>query len=58
MKNCLSCHRLIVVEGIRGEEVGDGDIDENDVPIGVQCALQKKYIILQILFPLSSNPHN
>ena len=47
-KNYLSCYGLIVVEGIRGEEVRDGDIDENDVPIGVQSALQKNYITLDI----------
>ena len=49
-KNHLSCHGFIVVKGVRGEEVGDGDVDEDDVAVGVQGALPKTSDSLAFFF--------
>ena len=40
----LSCHGFIVVKGVRGEEVRDADVDEDDVAVGVQGALREEVL--------------
>ncbi len=39
-----SGHGFVVVEGVHGQELGDVDVDEDDVAVGVKCCLEMIFL--------------